>query len=156
MIMLTLFHWLAKTSLAIALRDSTWAFAIIEVIHLLTLAIFGGAVLMVDLRLLGIGLKTQSRSQVSRELFPIVLIGLGVMLVSGFLLLASGPMRYYYNPAFRIKLVLFTVATIFQIALQQRAGRAEEQQVRGFYIGAVVSLLLWLSIGLAGRAIGYV
>jgi hypothetical protein len=154
--MLTAFHWLAKTGLGVAMQDSTWAFAIVEIVHLLALAVFGGAILMVDLRLIGVGLKNQSASRIAQELFPIVLIGMATMLISGFLLLASGPMRYYYNPAFRIKMWLFLIAVIFHIALQRWVSRSDSRQSIAQTAAAVVSMLLWLSIGLAGRAIGYV
>ena len=154
--MLLLFHWLAKTWLAITLRDSTWAFAIIEIIHLLALAVFGGAILILNLRFLGIGLKTQPSQQVAQELFPAVLTGIGVMFVSGFLLLASGPMRYYYNPAFRIKMLLFFIAMLIQILFQAKITQQQEEWPMAQKAFALLSLLLWLSIGLAGRAIGYV
>ncbi len=154
--MLTAFHWLAQTSVGIAMRDSTWGFAIVEIIHLLALAIFGGAILIVDLRLMGIGLKSQRASQVAKELFPVVVVSLLVMFLSGSLLLASGPMRYYYNPAFRIKMVLFFIAVIVHIVLQRRVSKSEVETSRWRSVSAVISMLLWLSIGLAGRAIGYV
>jgi hypothetical protein len=74
-------------------------------------------------------------------------------------MMANGPVRYYYNPAFRFKIILFAVAVLFQFALQTWAARRDQPgEVRPFWIkaGAIVSLILWFSIGVAGRAIGYV
>jgi uncharacterized membrane protein len=156
MSILTFFHWLAHTTLGVAMRDSTWGFAIVEIVHLLALAIFGGAVLLVDLRLLGRGFKTQPTAQVARELLPITAGGVVVMLISGVLLVASGPMRYYYNPAFRIKMWLFLVALFVHFLLQTVTARRDVQDAIWQKAGAVASLLLWLSIGLVGRAIGFV
>jgi hypothetical protein len=155
---LAFFHWLANTAIGIAMRDSTWGFAIVEVGHLLALAIFGGAVLLVDLRLLGWGFNTQPTSKVARELLPLTAGGVLVMFISGALLLASGPMRYYYNPAFRIKMWLFLLAVFFHFILQTATARRASTQISSIWqkAGAVTSLLLWLSIGLAGRAIGFV
>ena len=153
---LALFHWLAKSTVGVAMRDSTWSFAIVEIVHLIALAIFGGAVLLVDLRLLGRIFKTQPVAQVARELLPISVGGVIVMLISGTLLVASGPMRYYYNPAFRIKMWLFLSALPVHFVLQVVSARKEGQEAAWQKFGAVASLLLWLSIGLAGRAIGFV
>lgn len=141
------------------MRDSTWDFAIVEVFHLLALAVFGGAVLLVNLRFMGLVFKTQSRSQVAREFLPLTGGGVIVMLITGFLMLANGPVRYYYNPAFRLKMVLFAFALVFHFSLQiglARRSSGQEKDSVWLVLGAVVSLFLWLSIGLAGRAIGYV
>jgi hypothetical protein len=152
-------HWLANTPVGITMRDSTWDFAIVEVGHLLALAVFGGAVLLVDLRLLGLGFRTQPVSEVARELLPLTGGGVVVMFVSGILLVANGPVRYYFNPAFRIKMILFVLALFLHFILQiVAARRAPEREKNSIWLkmGAALSLLLWLSIGVAGRAIGYV
>jgi hypothetical protein len=159
MSLLALCHWLAHTSIGIIMRDSTWGFAIVEIGHLLALAVFGGAVLLVDLRFLGVGLRTQPAFRVARELLPLAAGGVIVMLASGLLMVANGPVRYYYNPAFRLKMILFAVAVVVHFLLQIAAARCTarpEAGSRWLKTGAVVSLLLWFSIGVAGRAIGYV
>jgi hypothetical protein len=155
---LSFFHWLAHTSLSIALRDSTWGFATIEIVHLITLAFFGGAVLFVDLRLLGLSLKSQPAPIVAREFLPITGGGVIVMLITGSLLLASGPMRYYYNTPFRIKMWLFFIALFFHFAMQISIARRNpdtDRETSLRKVGGVLSLLLWATIGIAGRAIGY-
>ena len=156
---LAFFHWLAQTRIGLLMRDSTWGFAIVEIGHLLAIAIFGGAILLVDLRMMGFGFKTQPVSRVARELLPLTAGGVIVLAISGALLLASGPMRYYYNPAFRIKMLLFFIALIFHFVLQVRAARTTGERDKSSplrKVAAILSLALWLSIGLAGRAIGYV
>jgi len=159
MLMLAFCRWLAHTSLGIAMRDSTWAFAIVEIGHLLALAAFGGAVLLVNLRFLGMGLRTQSVSTVAREFLPVTLGGVTVMAISGFLMVANGPVRYYYNPAFRLKIALFVFAVVFHFAVlvwaAYRKGK-EEASPPWLKPAAVLSLILWLGVGVAGRAIGYV
>ncbi|HEY0264848.1 MAG TPA: DUF6644 family protein [Granulicella sp.] len=152
-------HWLATSRIGIIMRDSTWDFAIVEVVHLLALAIFGGAALLVNLRFLGLVFKAQTRSQVARELLPLTGGGVIVMFISGFLMMANGPVRYYYNPAFRLKMALFLVALLVHFFLQIKVANEkaiEEKSPVWLKFGAIVSVLLWLSIGLAGRAIGYV
>ena len=81
------------------------------------------------------------------------------MFVSGLLMVANGPVRYYYNPAFRLKMVLFIVAVLFHFILQVTAARRSPARIaKSWWLktGAVFSLILWLGIGVAGRAIGYV
>lgn len=156
--MLTLFRWLASTHFSIALSQSQWAFAIIEIIHLLALSVSGGAILYFDLRMLGWSFRSQPEAQVARALLPLAGLGMLAMTVSGFLMVASGPVRYYYNPAFRLKMYLFIVALLFHFAVQWKVSRGDKEgSVRTVArLAAVISLLLWFSIGVAGRAIGFV
>jgi hypothetical protein len=158
MFLLHFFRWLSHSSFSIYLRHSTWGFAIIETVHLLGLAALGGAILIVDLRLLGIGLRRQPISRVARELSPVLLGGLGVMLISGALLVLTGPMKYYHSPSFRLKMLLFFLAVTFYSTLHRRVISSNEDTAPSPYarVAAVVSLALWLGVGLAGRAIGFV
>ena len=152
-------HWIGRTHLGIFMRDSTYAFAIVEICHLLALAVFGGAILLVNLRFLGVAFKLQPISLGARELLPLTGGGVVAMFISGFLLFMGGSMRYYHNPAFRLKMILFVVALVFHFFLQVRASRQSSELSLNsnlLKLGSVVSLLLWFSIGLAGRAIGYV
>jgi hypothetical protein len=151
------FRWLSHSSFSIYLRHSTWGFAIIETVHLLGLAALGGTILIVDLRLLGIGLRRQPISRVARELSPVLWGSLGVMLISGALLVMTGPMKYYHSPSFRLKILLFLLAVTFYFTLHRNAVRSNADST-GFTwskVAAVVSLALWLGVGLAGRAIGF-
>jgi hypothetical protein len=152
------FHWLAHTHIGIAMRDATWAFAIVEILHLIALAFFGGAILLLDLRLMGIGFTSQPAPQVAREFLPITIGGVIVMFLTGSLLLASGPMRYYYNTPFRIKMWLFFIALIVHFTLQIKIASRDPAKYKttlGLKVAGALSLLLWSSIGIAGRAIGY-
>jgi putative copper export protein len=158
MSLLPLFHWLAHTHVGTSMRDLTWAFAIVEIVHLIALAVFGGAILFLDLRLMGIGFTSQSAPQVAREFLPTTVIGAIVMTVTGALLLASGPMRYYYNTPFRIKMWLFLVAVFVHFVLQVKVARADPEHdgpSLARTTASAFSLFLWASIGIAGRAIGY-
>jgi hypothetical protein len=73
-------------------------------------------------------------------------------------MVASGPVRYYYNPAFRLKMYLFVAAFFFHFAVQWTVSKRRDDKRIALpeRIAAVVSLLLWFSIGVAGRAIGFV
>jgi hypothetical protein len=152
---LHLFQWLGQTPLTAFMRQSTYAFALVETFHLLSLSILGGSILLVDLRLLGIGLRSQSPAVLDRELKPYLIGGLTVSIVTGSLLVSAEPMKCYYNLAFRMKMLFLALAVFFYFVVQERLFRREPGggNLSGKLAG-IVSLLLWLSVGLAGRAIG--
>lgn len=144
MSLLPVFQWLAHVTALAWVRDSKWGFAIVEMVHLVALAGLGGAVLLTDLGVLGVGLRQR---QLLRQLSPVFVWSLAGMVISGALLVAAEPMKCYYHPAFRLKMVLFAIAMIFAFTVRRR--KIDSKWV------AVLSLALWLSVGLAGRAIGF-
>jgi len=77
--LLPYFQWFETTTIGTAIKNSSWAFAVIESVHLLALAVIGGAVLMLDLRLLGLGLRRQPIPEVAREAQPWLVGSLIVM-----------------------------------------------------------------------------
>ena len=153
-----LFVQFSHTWLSVAMRDSTWGFAIVEVGHLLALAILGGTILILDLRLLGLGLRRQSVSRIAQELFPLLLGSLIFMFISGVLLVATDPMKYYESPAFRLKALLLLLAIIVHFLLHYKAVQSGSSLGAATWTraGAILSLVLWLGVGVAGRAIGLI
>jgi uncharacterized membrane protein len=155
---LSVFHWLGSTSFGVAMANSTWGFAVVELFHLLAMAILGGAILVLDLRLMGLAFGSLQISKTAREFLPITLGATLVMFISGVLMLASSPMRYYYNTPFRIKLWLFLFVLLFHFALQfwlARKGALCDLSGKRYRIAGAASLLIWVSIAVAGRAVGY-
>src|SRR5271170_6344954 len=140
------------------MQTSQWAFAVVEIVHLLALAALGGSVLFLDLRLLGVTLRGESAAVISRDLGRILLVSLVVMILSGIGLLSEEAMKCYYSPAFRWKMALLVTAVVFYFTVHRKAalragiGTASPSQ----RVIAVVSLLLWLGVGIAGRAIGLI
>jgi hypothetical protein len=157
MTILSFFNWLGNTSVGLAIQKSNWGIAIGEMVHLLALAALGGTILLVDLRLFGIGMKRQPASRLARELSPIFWASLAVMFVSGVLILSGETMKCYYNPAFRLKMLLLFLALFFQTTFHRNVVASATGTDSSFKSksAATVSLALWLSVGLAGRAIGY-
>ena len=153
-----LFEALAHSSLGRFMQTSQWAFAVTEMVHLLALAALGGSVLFLDLRLLGITLRGESAAVISRDLSRILLVSLTVMILSGIGLLSEEALKCYYSPAFRWKMALLATAVVFYFTVHRktalRAGAATASLPQRAV--AVVSLLLWLGVGIAGRAIGLI
>jgi hypothetical protein len=156
MSLLPIFQWLASTRLSVAMSDSVRAFAIVEMVHLLGLSLLGGTTLLLNLRLLDLRLRRRPAQEVARELYPYTLASLGIMLVSGAFLLIDGPLRYYGNSAFRLKMVLLGAAMVCSAVQYHQVLGSRLTASRWLQqVTAVASLSLWLSVGLAGRAIGF-
>ena len=140
------------------MQTSRWAFAVVEMVHLLAIAALGGSVLLIDLRLLGVILKGESAKNIGRDLGRILLGSLVVLVLSGIGLLAEESMKCYFSPAFRWKMALLASSIVFYFTLHRRALNRASTSSPG--IGqrtiAVVSMLLWLGVGVAGRAIGLI
>lgn len=153
----SLFQWLGNTWIGVAVQNSTWAVAVAEMVHLLALALLGGTILLVDLRLLGIGLKRQPPSRLARDLAPLFWSSLAVTLISGLLILSGEITKCYYSPAFRIKMLLLFLAILFYSTLHRKAVAVATEEASSLWTksAAALSLTLWLGVGLAGRAIGY-
>ncbi len=150
-------QWCEASAAGHAIRTSPWAFAVIESIHLLALSTIGGAVLVVDLRLLGYGLKRQPAAQVARDAYPWLVGSLLVMLASGAALFVSESIKCYYSTPFRVKMVSLLLAVCFTFTAHHRVAMADETRMRPRWraLIAVVSLTLWFCVGASGRWIGF-
>jgi hypothetical protein len=155
--LLPFFEWAAATSLGQAISTSTWAFAVIESGHLLALAVIGGAVLIVDLRLLGFGLKNQPIAQIARDTQPWLVGSLIMMIATGILLFVSEPMKLYYSTSFAVKMTCLALVIVFTFTVRAKVTMADEGRVRPLWLKLVglVSLALWFGVGASGRWIGF-
>ena len=152
------FDWIEHTRHGTIIRDSIWQFAAIEAVHLLALAVIGGAVLIVDLRLLGWTLKRQPVRQIARDAEPFLLGSLFTMLLTGYLLMASlAASKYYVNYAFQLKMLFLLLAIVFTFTVRRWLIFKEDADINPVLakIVAVVSVLLWSGVGIMGRGIGF-
>jgi hypothetical protein len=149
--MMPLFQWLQDTPLAQTIRHSAALIALLEIIHLIGLALLIGTILMVDLSLLGLGIGRQPVSRIARELSSFTVLGLTIMLLSGPLILTSEAVRCYKTPAFWVKMALLAIAIAFHFTIHRRVTLAEPHP-KGRLV-ASLSLALWFGVALAGKAI---
>lgn len=149
---------LGQSRLGHTMQTSQWAFAVVEMIHLLAIAALGGSLLIIDLRLLGLVLTSESATRIARDLGRIFLVSLTVLILSGICLLAEESLKCYFSTAFRWKMVLLSAGILFYFTVHRRTLRdvgSEQRRIRERAV-AVLSLSLWLGVGVAGRAIGLV
>jgi hypothetical protein len=142
-----------------AIRESTWLFPFTEIFHLLALSVLGGAVLLVNMRLLGVPvLSKESVPQLAEEVWPLTVWSVMVMLISGYALFASEALKDFYSWGFRLKMASLMLAIIFTLTVHRKVSLAEEDSIAPVWrkVTAIVSLLLWLTVGLGGRSIGYI
>ena len=90
-------EWLASTKYSVALHESLYMYPIVESVHVLTLCLFVGMSVMLDLRLLGLTLRRVSVQEVTDRLLPWMIAGFIVMFVTGILLFYAIPVRSYQN-----------------------------------------------------------
>lgn len=157
MSLLPFFQWCEASAVGHAIRTSPWAFAVIESVHLLGLAAIGGAVLLVDLRLLGLGLRRQPVAQVARDAQPWLVGSLVVMLSTGVALFLSESIKCYYSTPFWVKMTSLLLAIVFTFTVRRKVALADEVRMRPIWqkVVALVSLALWFSVGASGRWIGF-
>src|SRR5215813_7685456 len=103
--LLPLFKWFDASWIGNIVRDSTWVFPAIEAVHIVALALLFGAILVLDLRLLGVTFTSKPVARLARELSPWVLSSLIIILVSGFLLFASEALKAYASVPFQVKML---------------------------------------------------
>lgn len=157
MSLLQLFQWCEASAVGTAIRESLWLFAAIEALHLLGLCLIGGAVLMVDLRMFGYGIKQQSVADLARDAQPWLIVSLVVLLPTGLMLFLSESTKCYYSTAFWVKMASLFLALIFTFTVHRKVATADEARVSQFQsrIVAVISVILWFGVAWGGRWIGY-
>ncbi len=147
--LMPLCRYLQLTFWATAIRTSIWAYPFIQLIHFSGLSLWLGTNVAGDLRLLGVGRKSQTAAEVRDELFVWNWIGFCIAVCGGFLLFSARATMYIINPAFRTKLfVLIPSALIWHIVVQAKTrgwGRVAEAPVVG-KLAALLELLLWIAV----------
>ena len=132
----------------------SWLFPVIQSIHIIGLTMVVGTTCMVDLRLLGITMRRQTVRTLASSVMPWTVGGLVIVLITGPLLFGSDIHRYLQNPAFLLKMVLLVIALVAHARLHFSVVRSDSSfPTMSRKLGAALSLILWCSVVLAGRAI---
>jgi hypothetical protein len=153
--LLAFFKWCEASVFGTTISGSVYLFPVIEAVHLLALAVIGGAVLIVDMRLWGLGLNGQPVARVAKDAEPWLICSLLIMLVTGFLLMTSEAMRCYYNGAFWLKMWSLLFAMIFTFTVRRKVLHNEATPPMKAKVVGLVSLVLWTGVGVGGRGIGF-
>lgn len=139
------------------LRNSHYAIPVIQSLHLLGITLLLGSVVILNLRLLGLGLTGIRLEVIARQVWSWGTAGLILAAVSGFFVFLPDPARYAANTSFGVKMIVLPTAILFQYTVYRRAVRADAAANPGKrrVILPLLSLFLWFSVGWAGRAIAF-
>jgi len=154
--------WLHDTSFGTVIRESVWAEPIVETIHVLTLGVFLGFVMLLDLRLLDLVLRRTPVSTVFRQLNPWLFGSFGIMIVTGVTLFSGDPVLFYGTIFFKLKMLMLLAAALNVVVFSFTVGRTMMQwdvlpaTPRGAKITGILSLVLWIAVVACGRGIAYV
>lgn len=148
------FVGIEETPLGQTIKESNWMFPAIEAVHLLALATLGGAVLLLDLRLVGIGLTAYPPSTVEKGVRPWLTWAVVVLIASGLLIGASETLKLWGKPSFWIKMTALVAAILFTWLVRNPAARRDATGMGAVGVG-LVSMALWLTVAVAGRWIGF-
>lgn len=155
-------NWLAATRLSQAIQSVDWIIPAVQTLHILCVASVISSVLMIDLRLLGVGARAQSLRSVTTRFLPFIWWPLPLLLLTGATLIVAEPARSLENPVFVLKMALLVAAVSVTLGCSlplDHSGafwEASAARRRGARLLACVLLPLWIAIIFAGRWIAYV
>ena len=153
--------WLAATPGSVALHESLFMYPLVESAHVLTLCLFVGLSMVLDLRLLGVALRRVRVSDVAGRLVPWMTAGFVVMVITGVLLFYAIPVRSYQSLWFRGKAIMLILAGVnawvFHSGVYHRVAEWDLDAIapRAARRAGIASLVLWAGIVVFGRMIAY-
>jgi len=129
----------------------------VNLVHLVSMCTFMGALLMVDLRLLGTGLTRQPVKQVAQSAQPWLMTGLAGLVITGVPALMATATMQYASPVFWFKMYVLAFAVIFTFTVRRMVTRSDDGRVSPILakLVAVVSIASWMAVAAGGRLIMY-
>ena len=157
----SILDWLQQTSLAVHIRDSLFAFPLIESTHVIGLTLVFGTIAIIDLRLLGLASTNRSFQRLAADIMKWTWVAFAVSAATGSLMFITNAAVYYHNAYFRAKIALLFLAAINMLVFELTTRRTVAQWDRDASappLGravAAVSLVIWISVIVTGRMIGF-
>ena len=148
-----LFEWISGLAVSQAIGESLWIYPLVQAIHLVFLAMLLGSLLLVDLRLLGVGFSKQPVSEVARDARPWLIGGFIGMVLTGIPQLMQNAMREYFAQFFWWKMYFLLAALIFTVTIRRKATQGTSVPGYGKIVG-LVSIVLWGGVAVSARLIG--
>ena len=154
----SLVQWCSTSAPIVFVRDSRYGMPAAQSVHLVGITVFLAAILVLDLRLAGVGMTDWSLAWLERQLRPWAIGAITLVILSGILIFLGTPSKYLASNPFRIKMALLCLAILFHLGVLRRFVGSEPGASlrRGNVIVAGLSLTLWFMVGWAGRAIAFV
>jgi hypothetical protein len=156
-----LFEWVSNLENSIALRESQYVWSLFEVAHVVAMCLFAGLIVMMDLRLLGVGNMHSPFSQLQKRLFPWQMVGMTFSAITGLVLVYGDPMRFYANIFFWMKMLIMVIASVNALAFHYityfsvDSWDSKETPPFGAKLAGALGVVLWAFVIVAGRLIPY-
>ena len=148
-------QWLGTSAVANAMNGPEWAFPMVESLHFIGFALSIGTIAIIDLRLMGWGMRREPAGQIAAGLAPWTIAGIALMLITGPLMFSADPMQYYFNVSFRFKMAFLAAALVSHAIIYRKATTSGFSPGFG-KIAGLLSLLLWTGVVAGGRMIAFV
>lgn len=161
MILSSLFTRVEATPLATAVRESTWLFPTIETLHVLSIVLVVGTIMIVDLRLINVASRRRPVSELMRETLPWTWVAFICAVITGSMLFSSSAVKYSQNGPFEGKMLLLLAAginmAIFHLGAYRKVALWDRDAMTptGARIAGGVSLAIWVTVVSLGRWIGF-
>ena len=156
-----LFFWVSEFPTSLGIRESLLFSPYLTVAHVVSMCLVAGLIVMMDLRLLGIGNMGTPFSELQKRLFPWQMVGMACSALTGFVLVFGDPMRFYANVFFWLKMLMMVIAAVNAIAFHYisyfSVDRWDSARVPPFgaKLAGALGVMLWGFVIIAGRLIPY-
>ena len=155
--LLPLFEWMEGNGFGVIGRTWGAAFAVVEALHLLAMALLGGAIVISDGRLLGFLLRDIPIQTVLSNTDRLFTIGLLMAIASGLFMACGVALKIYYLPVYWFKMLALAAGVLFTFTIKRPllADGIEELNPWLVRAVAVASLMVWFTVAATGRWIGF-
>ena len=149
------FKWLVNSPWSHVMNSREWVFPAVQSLHFIGFAMSIGTIAIIDLRLLGLGMRRQGPAELAADLAPWTHVGIAVMLTTGPLMFSTDAVAYHFNPSFQFKMACLMLALLFHFTVHRRAVRPDVPPIAA-KLAAATSLLLWTAVVAGGRMIAFI
>jgi hypothetical protein len=151
-------RWCSTSAPIVFLRDSRYGMPAVQSVHLVAIMVLLAAVVVLGVRLAGVGMTDWPLVWLERQLRPWALGATALVVLSGVVIFLGTPSKYLHSNPFRIKMTVLGLAMLFHVGVVRRfvASDAGARPRGGHVVVAGLSLTLWFLVGWAGRAIAFV
>jgi hypothetical protein len=138
-------EWLSQTAVSLTIQSHEWVIPTIQSVHIVAICAVVGSALMIDLRILGLAWRDQTVQETDARFGPWLWAALGVLFLTGVLMIVGEPPRELLAVSFWMKMALVVLGVAAHMALRRRPDKAL----------AAATLGVWVCVIVLGRLIAY-
>jgi len=147
------FEAMGQWPISQAIGASIWIYPLVQAVHLVFLAFFAGGIVIVDLRLLGYGMRSKTIAQVARDARPWMILGFLGLVATGLPQLMQNATREYFSEFFWYKMYLIGFGLIFLVTVRRKITQGAEATAASKVVG-LISMAIWTGVTINARLIG--